>query len=89
MKKLIRNAHIGLAVCVAIYVIGLIVFHGNEAAMDVVGGAGPVACFAVYLGLNVRDDRAWAQKVDDRSHWLAKGGREPSRRADTQSRDAN
>jgi hypothetical protein len=58
MKHLIRHMHIGLAVCAAIYAVGLLLFNSDEMAIKVVAGAGPAACFAVYMVLTARYYRA-------------------------------
>ena len=58
MKRLFRNANIGIAVSVTMLVIGSVVLYDNEAALK---GLSAVAFFtglAVLLGLNIRDDRA-------------------------------
>jgi len=61
-KRLLRNMHIGLAVCIAIYAVGFVLFHDDGTAIQVVTGAGFVACLGVYFGLNARD-----QARDDRT----------------------
>jgi hypothetical protein len=58
MKHLIRHAHIGAAVCAAVYAVGLFLFHSDETVIHVVAGAGPAAGFGVYMALTARYYRA-------------------------------
>jgi len=54
-KRQLRNMHIGLAVCVAIYAIGFVLFYDDGTAIQVVTGVGFVACLGVFFGLDARD----------------------------------
>jgi len=67
MKRLFRNANIGIAVSMSMLVAGFAFLHGNEAALEVLS---PVAFFsglAVFIGLNIRDDRAQQRKSSSKS----------------------
>jgi hypothetical protein len=58
MKKLIRNAHIGIAVAIAILVVGFWPTHTSE---DAVAALGMVAFFTglgVCFGISYREERA-------------------------------
>jgi uncharacterized membrane protein len=58
MKRLFRNANIGVAVGAVLLIGGAILFHGNDEAYSATTVASFVVGMAVYLGLSVRDDRA-------------------------------
>jgi len=58
MKKLIRNAHIGIAVSIAILVIGFWPAHNSEDAVVALEMIAFFTGLGVCLGLSFRDDRA-------------------------------
>lgn len=58
MKRLFRNANIGVAVGAILMIGGVILFHGNDEAYSAMTVAAFVIGMAVYLGLSVRDERA-------------------------------
>jgi uncharacterized membrane protein YiaA len=57
MKRLLRNAHIGMAVGLALLVVGFWPAHTSESAVGVLGVAAFFTAIGVYLGLNIRDER--------------------------------
>jgi uncharacterized membrane protein len=58
MKRLFRNANIGIAVGAVLLIGGAILFHGNDEAYSATTVVSFVVGMAVYLGLSIRDDRA-------------------------------
>ncbi len=58
MKRLFRNANIGIAVSVTITLVGVVFLHDDEAALEVLGLAAFLSGLAVLLALNIRDYRA-------------------------------
>jgi len=64
MKKLIRNAHIGMAVSFAILVVGFWPVHNNEDAAAALGMIAFFTGLGVCLGLSYREERA----REERSH---------------------
>jgi len=58
MKRLFRNANIGVAVGGILLIGGAILFHGNDEAYGATTVASFVIGMAVYIGLSVRDERA-------------------------------
>ncbi len=58
MKRLFRNANIGIAVTVAITLAGLVFLYDDEAALEVLGLMAFLSGLAVLLVLNIRDYRA-------------------------------
>jgi hypothetical protein len=57
MKRLIRNAHIGIAVGIAFLVIGFWPAHNSEGAVGALGITAFFMGLGVYLALNIRDER--------------------------------
>lgn len=62
MKKLMRNANIGIAVGVVFGAIAFVFFHDSETAMEALGIAMPAVTLGVYLMLNWHGDRAHARR---------------------------
>ena len=58
MKRLFRNANIGIAVTMTITVVGVVFLYDNEAALEVLGLTAFLSGLAVLLVLNIRDYRA-------------------------------
>jgi len=58
MKRLIRNAHIGIAVAIAILAIGFWPTHNNEDAAAALGMGAFFTGLGVCFGLSYRDERA-------------------------------
>jgi hypothetical protein len=58
MKRLFRNANIGIAVSVTINLVGLAFLYDDEAALEVLGLTAFLSGLAVLLALNIRDYRA-------------------------------
>jgi len=58
MKRLFRNANIGIAVTVTITLVGVAFFYDDEAALEVLGLMAFLSGLAVHLALNIRDYRA-------------------------------
>jgi len=58
MKRLFRNANIGIAVSMAITVVGVAFLYDDEAALEVLGLTAFLSGLAVLLILNIRDHRA-------------------------------
>jgi hypothetical protein len=58
MKRLFRNANIGIAVVMVVAVVGFAFLHNDEAALNALGVVAFAMGMGVYLGLNIRDDRA-------------------------------
>ena len=58
MKRLFRNANIGIAVSVTILVTGFVFLYDNEAALTGLSAVAFFAGLAVLLILNIRDYRA-------------------------------
>ncbi len=58
MKRLFRNANIGIAVTVAITLVGVAFLYDNEAALEILGLMAVLSGLAVLLVLNIRDYRA-------------------------------
>lgn len=57
MKRLIRNAHIGFAVAIAILAIGFWPTYESEEAFAALGTAAFFTGLAVCIGLSYRDER--------------------------------
>jgi len=64
MKRLFRNANIGVAVGAVLLIGGAILFNGNDEAYGAMTVASFVVGMAVYLGLSIRDDRAGRMDSD-------------------------
>ncbi len=58
MKRLVRNAHIGIAVGVAVLVVGFWPAHNSEDAVAALGMVGFFTALGVCFGLSYRDERA-------------------------------
>ncbi len=58
MKRLFRNANIGIAVSMLILVVGFVFLYDDEAALKALGAVAFFTGLAVLLGLNIRDERA-------------------------------
>jgi 4-hydroxybenzoate polyprenyltransferase len=58
MKRLFRNANIGLAVGAVVLIGGAILFHENDDAYSATTVAAFVIGIAVCFGLDIRGDRA-------------------------------
>jgi hypothetical protein len=58
MKRLFRNANIGIAVTVTITLVGVAFLYDNEAALEILGLMAVLSGLAVLLVLNIRDYRA-------------------------------
>jgi hypothetical protein len=58
MKRLFRNANIGIAVTVAITLVGVVFLYDDEAALEVLGLMAVLSGLAVLLILNLRDYKA-------------------------------
>ena len=58
MKRLFRNANIGVAVGAILMGAGIFVFHGNEDLQSAATVVSFVVAMAVYFVLSERDERA-------------------------------
>jgi len=58
MKRLVRNANIGIAVGIAMLVVGFWPLHDSEDAIGALSLAAFFTGLGVCLGLNIRDERA-------------------------------
>lgn len=58
MKRLFRNANIGVAIGAIPMFGGVILFHGNDEAYSATTVASFAIGMAVYIGLSLRDERA-------------------------------
>jgi hypothetical protein len=58
LKRLFRNANIGLAISMIVVVIGFAFLHNNEAALNALSVVMFAVAMGIYLTLNIRDDRA-------------------------------
>lgn len=57
MKRSFRNANIGLATSVAVLIVGTIIFHDSESAMEALALLALVVAFGVLFFLEWRDER--------------------------------
>jgi hypothetical protein len=57
MKRLFRNANIGLVVGAIVLIGGAVLFHGNDDAYSATTVASFIIATAVCFGLSIRDDR--------------------------------
>jgi hypothetical protein len=58
MKRLFRNANIGLAISTAVAIVGFALFYDNESALNALSVAVLLVAMGVFLTLSIRDDRA-------------------------------
>ncbi len=58
MKRLFRNANIGIAVSTTIAVVGFVFLYDDEVALNILGITAFFSGLAVLLALNIRDYRA-------------------------------
>jgi hypothetical protein len=58
MKRLFRNAHVGLAVGMFVAIVGVAFLHGNESALNALSVAVIVTTMGVFVALSIRDERA-------------------------------
>jgi hypothetical protein len=66
MKRLVRNAHVGIATGFALLVVGFWPVHSSEAATGALGITAFFVGIGVFVGLSMRDERA-ARKRPPRS----------------------
>jgi hypothetical protein len=62
MRKFFRNANVGLAVSVAMLIIGFWPTHRSETAFTVLGLAAFVVGMGVFIALNLRYERAQSKR---------------------------
>jgi hypothetical protein len=62
MKRLFRNANVGIAVAVVLLIVGFWPVHRSEDASTALGLAAFAVGIGVSIALNIRDDRARARK---------------------------
>lgn len=58
MRRLLRNAHIGLGVGMIVALVGTVLLHGNESALNALSVAVIVTTFGIFATLSIRDERA-------------------------------
>ena len=64
MRRLFRNANVGLAVSAAVLIVGFWPVHESETATGVLGLVSFVTGMAVLIGLNLRDERMHEENSD-------------------------
>jgi hypothetical protein len=67
MKRLFRNANVGIAVAVALLIVGFWPVHRSEDASTVLGLTAFAVGMGVSIALNFRDDRVRDRKGPRRS----------------------
>jgi hypothetical protein len=58
MKRLFRNANIGLAIGVTFLIVGFVFLYKSEEALNALAVGSFAVFMGVFLALNIRDDRA-------------------------------
>lgn len=64
MERSFRNANIGIAASVVVLVVGTVLFHGNDWAMELLALLGFGVAMGVLFFLEGRDERAQRSEAD-------------------------